>query len=62
MEMYFIFDVDIDINFNYCTKELVDKFHQNGLKVNIWTLNDETLLEKYLDMGVDMITSDWIIK
>ena len=54
--------VDIDINFNYCTKELVDKFHQNGLKVNIWTLNDETLLEKYLDMGVDMITSDWIIK
>ena len=54
--------VDIDINFNYCTKELVDKFHQNGLKVNIWTLNDESLLEKYLDMGVDMITSDWIIK
>lgn len=54
--------VDIDINYNYCTKELVDKFHEHNLKINIWTLNDETLLDTYLDMGVDMITSDWIIK
>ena len=54
--------VDIDINYNYCSKELVDKFHNKNLKVNIWTLNDQTLLDKYLEMGVDMITSDWIIK
>ena len=55
-------NIDIDINYNYCTKELVDKFHSKNLLVNIWTLNDEALLDKYLEMGVDMITSDWIIK
>ena len=43
-------------------KELVDKFHSKNLLVNIWTLNDEALLDKYLEMGVDMITSDFIIK
>lgn len=53
---------DIDVHYSYMTKEIVDKCHANNLKVNIWTLNDESLLEKYLDMGVDMITSDFIIK
>ncbi len=54
--------IDIDINYNYCTKEIVELFHNNNLKVNIWTLNNEELLSTYVDMGVDMITSDYIIK
>lgn len=55
-------NISIDVEYNSCTKELVDKCHNNGLIVNIWTMNDESLLQKYLDMGVDMITSDWVIK
>ena len=55
-------EISLDIEYHACTKEIVDKMHANGLKVNIWTMNDETLLDKYLDMGVDMITSDWVIK
>lgn len=53
---------DVDVDYHYLTKELVDDYHKRGLKVNIWTLNDESLLDTYLDMGVDMITSDFIIK
>lgn len=55
-------NISIDVLHDACTQEMVDKMHANGLLVNIWTMNDETLLSKYLDMGVDMITSDWIIK
>lgn len=55
-------NISIDVLHDVCTKEMVDKMHKNGLLVNIWTMNDENLLSKYLDMGVDMITSDWIIK
>lgn len=51
---------DLDIQYLLCTKELVDKCHDKGIKVNIWTLNDEQLLKNYLDMGVDYITSDYI--
>ena len=54
--------IDVDVDYHYITKELVDDYHRRGLKVNIWTLNNEEELDKYLDMGVDMITSDWIIK
>ena len=52
--------VDLDILYTVCTKELVDKCHEKGVKVNIWTLNDKNLLEKYIEMGVDYITSDFI--
>lgn len=53
-------NIDIDILYTLCTKELVDKCHRRGIKVNIWTLNDKALLQEYLDMGVDYITSDFL--
>lgn len=53
-------NIDIDILYTLCTKELVDRCHEKGIKVNIWTLNDKTLLNQYLEMGVDYITSDFI--
>ncbi len=55
-------NINIDVEHNSVSKEIVDKCHQNNLLVNIWTMNDETLLEKYLKMGVDMITSDYVIR
>lgn len=54
--------IDVDVDYHYITKELVDDYHRRGLAVNIWTLNDESLLDTYLEMGVDMITTDWLIK
>lgn len=55
-------NINIDVEHSCVTKEIVDKCHKHNLIVNIWTMNDPKLLDKYLEMGVDMITSDWIAK
>ena len=55
-------NISLDVEHHSCSKEIVDRMHSHDLIVNIWTMNDETLLNKYLEMKVDMITSDWIIK
>ena len=49
----------VGINFNYktATKELVDIFHENGLLVSIWTVNDEYNMYKILSFSPDNITT-----
>lgn len=47
------------INFNYknATKELVEVFHENGLLVSIWTVDDEFNMYKILSFEPDNITT-----
>ena len=47
------------INFKYtsASKELVDTFHENGLLVSIWTVDDENNMYKILSFGPDNITT-----
>jgi glycerophosphoryl diester phosphodiesterase len=47
------------INFKYTSvsKELVDTFHENGLLVSIWTVDDENNMYKILSFGPDNITT-----
>jgi glycerophosphoryl diester phosphodiesterase len=47
------------INFKYtsASKELVDVFHENGLLVSIWTVDDENNMYKILSFGPDNITT-----
>lgn len=49
----------VGINFNYknATKKLVDTFHDNGLLVSIWTVNDEYNMYKILSFAPDNITT-----
>lgn len=49
----------VGINFNYesATKELVDVFHENGLLVSIWTVNDKYNMYKVLSFAPDNITT-----
>ena len=49
----------IGINFNYksASKELVEVFHENGLSVSIWTVNNEYNMYKILSFGPDNITT-----
>lgn len=49
----------IGINFNYksASKELVEVFHENGLLVSIWTVDDEYNMYKILSFGPDNITT-----
>lgn len=52
--------INIDVEYQFCDKEVVDYCHSHNLLVNIWTLDDESLLQHYLDLGVDMITTNII--
>lgn len=48
----------IDIKVDKITKDKVDLAHLNGAKVNVWTVNNKKDINRLIDMGVDMITSD----
>lgn len=45
-------------HFNTVDKEIVDFAHTNGLKVNVWTVNDRNSMKKLIQMGVDGIITD----
>lgn len=49
----------IGINFNKknASKDLVDTFHENGLLVSIWTVNDEVDMYRILSYSPDNITT-----
>ena len=49
--------VGINMNFNACTRELVEVFHREGLLVSIWTVNEPSDMIKVINLGVDNITS-----
>ena len=38
--------------------EWVKEAHQQGMKVNVWTVNKEADMKKLIDMKVDYITTD----
>ncbi|MDD2960686.1 MAG: glycerophosphodiester phosphodiesterase family protein [Muribaculaceae bacterium] len=53
--------LDIDIRCDMDTTKLVETFHNEGLKVNVWCANTPEMYQKFVDLGVDYITTDFII-
>ena len=49
----------IGLNFRYtsCSKKLVDMFHEQGLLVSIWTVNNRFDMKKALSYGADNVTT-----
>ncbi|MFX1574557.1 MAG: glycerophosphodiester phosphodiesterase [Promethearchaeota archaeon] len=39
-------------------KNLVEYTHRSGLKINVWTVNDEEIMKRLIDLGVDGIFTD----
>ena len=39
-------------------REFVELAHDNGLKVNVWTVNEESMMRKLIDLGVDGLMTD----
>ncbi len=49
--------VGLNIHFSEASKKMVDIFHEEGLKVSIWTVNKEKDMHKVMDLYCDNITS-----
>ena len=58
MEMLKAENLDLDVYHKVATKELIDNCHANGIKVNVWTVDDKESAEQLAAWGVDMITSN----
>lgn len=52
------YDFDIDISISDITEELVKDAHNNGLKVNVWTVDDKQVMDNLINMNVDYITTN----
>lgn len=54
--------MDIDVHHSLVSKELIESFHKDGLKVNAWTIDDPAVFKRVQDLGVDMITTNKLSK
>lgn len=50
--------MDIDIEWHALTKEMAEKLHGKGIKINCWTCDEKCEAEKLIKYGVDFITSN----
>ncbi len=50
--------MDLDIKFTQLTKQRVKLLHQNGIKVNTWTVNTIEDARRLTGFGVDYITTN----
>ena len=53
--------LDLDIYYKCLTKERVEKLHEKGILVNVWTVDDPADAAALADMGVDQITSNILL-
>ena len=50
--------IDVDVYYELLNEDNVKMFHDAGLKVNCWTVDNPKVAEKLADMGVDFITTN----
>ena len=46
-------------HYTIATKKLVDEAHKNGLKVHVWTVDNDSSIERMRKIGVDGITTNF---
>lgn len=49
---------DVDVKHTALDKEIINRLHENGLKVNCWTVNEKDRAEELVALGVDLITTN----
>jgi glycerophosphoryl diester phosphodiesterase len=45
-------------HYNSLTPEIMNEAHDNGLKINVWTVDEEKIIRKLIELGVDGIITD----
>ena len=51
---------DLDVYSMSVTKELIDSCHEIGAEINTWVVDDVSIAESFVDMGIDYITTNII--
>ena len=54
------YNLDVDVHYSTINEQQIKLCHDNGIKVNIWTVNDQQIANQYASWGVDFITSNWV--
>ena len=54
------YNLDVDVHYANINKQQIDLCHENNIKVNVWTVNDQEIANTYAKYGVDFITSNWV--
>jgi glycerophosphoryl diester phosphodiesterase len=49
--------IGLNSHYGFCTERAVEKFHDNGLLVSVWTVDNSDDMKKLIEMGVDNITT-----
>ena len=52
--------IDLDVQYSQLDEEVLENARKYNQLINIWTLDDKSLLENFLNMGVDMVTTNYI--
>ena len=52
------YNFDVDLYVDDVTEDVVKQYHNNGIKVNVWSVNDDTRRLELESFGVDYITTD----
>ncbi|MDT8410924.1 MAG: glycerophosphodiester phosphodiesterase family protein [Vicingaceae bacterium] len=50
---------EVIVKHDYATKAIIDKVHDFGKELHVWTVNNETTIQKLIERGVDGIISDY---
>ncbi|MBL4709462.1 MAG: hypothetical protein JKY48_13585 [Flavobacteriales bacterium] len=53
------FAQEVNVNFKNVTPLVIRKLHKMGKKINVWTVNDNYDLNRFVEMGVDGIITDY---
>lgn len=54
------YNLDLDVHYANINEQQIKLCHENDIKVNIWTVNDQEIANTYAKYGVDFITSNWV--
>ena len=52
------YNLDLDVKYTAATQEIVALMHENGIKVNVWTVDSLEEAEHLAELGVDFITTN----
>lgn len=50
--------IDLDIHWPRLNKEMVERLHKAGLRVNVWTVDSPEVFERMQGYGVDFVTTN----